>query len=93
MKFKSRIFLWLGFVTTSLLTWIVYDYLSYISFYVETLLVLAAIQVVLGLWLLKTARFAWRTVIFVVMGIIAGQWWFFLWGIVILNWRIRGFAP
>ena len=58
---------------TALLTRIVYDYLF--SFRYTTLSLLAAVQVVLGLLLLNTTRFAWHTIILVVSGIIVGQLW------------------
>jgi len=61
MKSKSHIFLWFGFVMTALLTWIIYAYWPEFFFSLVTRPVLAAMQVMLGLWLLKTTHFAWRT--------------------------------
>jgi len=54
---------------------------------------LAAIHVVLGLRLLNTAHFAWHTLVFVVTGIIIGQWWLAKFGFMLLTWSIGGFAP
>ena len=97
VKSKSHIFLWFGFWVTGLLTWIVYacwpDFFVYLLIYP----VLAAVQVMLGLWLLKKARFARRKVILVVMGIIVGQLWVILCGVGLLCWYfdiyIGIFAP
>ena len=89
----GRIFILLGFIVTAILTWIVDDYFWHLPRYRTILLFLAAIHVVLGLWLLNTIRFAWHSVVLIVTGIIIGQWWLVKFGFTILTWSIGGFAP
>ena len=93
MKLKSHIFLWFGFWAAASLTWIIYIYSPDFFFYLVRRPILAGIQFVFGAWLLKINHFAWRIVIFVIAGIIIGQWWTILWGMAFLSWRINGFAP
>lgn len=92
-KNKVTFFLWFGFAASALLTWTAYASLWYLSSYFTILWCLAAIQFVLGLSLMVTTRFALRTGIFVLTGIIVGQKWLTMTGIAFLLWSINGFAP
>jgi len=92
LKTKPHILLWFGFVATTLLA-CTNLYFFVFSRGFRILSVMAAIHIVLGVWLLITTRFAWRTVILVVAGIGAGQWWLILLGWMYLSVSAGRFAP
>ena len=93
MKRRRVIMLWVSFALVALLTWVVYLCFPSLHFYRFILLTLATINLLLGLWILIEAGFAWRRVFFVVLGLTLGQWWLIIWLLVFLVWCIRGFAP
>lgn len=93
MKGLRPIYIWIMFGLVSLLTWIAYLNLSMLHSYRLILVVLAIVNVLLGMWLLIKAHFARRTVVLVGLGLVVGQWWLILWSGVLIIWSIRGFAP
>lgn len=84
---------WAGFVLVSVLTWLTYFNLSMLHSYRLMLIFLAVINLFLGVWILFAERFALRAVVFVVIGLVVGQWWLILWSIVFLIWGVKDFAP
>jgi hypothetical protein len=92
-KAKPHIFLWVGFVASALLTWVVDFNMWYSPSFYVTLDMLATIQFAFGFSLLLMSHFYWRTVIFVVIGSIIGQLWLVQMGLMFFAWSINGFAP
>jgi len=93
MKNKRLAILWCSFVITSLAASFVYFELSSIHSYIPLLGGVATINAILAFAIVHANNFAKRITIYVVLVFLAGQWWLLLWMLVILNWKLRGFAP
>lgn len=93
MKKKLMIALWLSFGVVSLLAWIVYFKLTAMDSYLLILTALATANFILGVWIIIANNFALRTVTYVTLAFIVGQWWVFLWALVFIIWGSKGFAP
>ena len=89
------------FFIASLLAFIVVAVLSQLSyfriysweFHVPIVLTLFVVNFLQGLWILMISRFSKRMVLLVTVIFFAGQWWFFMWSVIFLLWKINGFAP
>jgi hypothetical protein len=84
---------WAIFWLFTILTQLASARLWMLASYELVLSALAIISAGLGLWILITNRFAWRSVILVVLGLIVGQWWLVESLTMMAFWSIRGFAP
>jgi uncharacterized membrane protein YqgA involved in biofilm formation len=92
----NRLFLlWVLFSLVSALT-LALDRLFYIplqNMRLPVLLVLGVIDIALGAAVVLQSQRRNVPIMFVIIGIVAGNWWFVEWCIVGLIWKLRGFAP
>lgn len=93
MRAKPAAVVWAAFLLSVILTWIVYFGAWMAGSYYLILSILGIISVLAGLWVLIANRFAWRSVILVVLGLVIGQWWFIELMAVQIIWTLKGFAP
>ena len=84
---------WFAFILIAVLTHLFYCQNYPINFRAPVLLILAAINLAQGIWILILNRFEWRKVLLVICIFLAGQWWFFMWSAIFIVWGTRGFAP
>jgi hypothetical protein len=84
---------WAIFWLFAILTRLVSARLWMLTSYELVLSVLAAISAGLGLWILITNRFAWRSVSLVILGFVIGQWWLIESLAMMAFWSVKGFAP
>lgn len=84
---------WIVFWLASILTWVAYLELWMMTLYHVVLVIFGIISVCLGLWLVIANRFAWRSVLLVVVGLAIGQWWLIEQLTVQILWKLKGMAP
>ena len=85
--------IWIVFLLTSILTWVVSSELWMMSTYLLILTVLGILSFCLGLWLVVSSHFTWRSILLVVIGLMIGQWWLLEQLIVQIIWKLKGMAP
>lgn len=88
-----RIVPWTAFILTGVGTWAVYLRAWMIGPYYILLSALGILSVGLAVWVVLSYQATWRTVILVVAGLLAGQWWLVEAIIVQGLWSITGLAP
>lgn len=95
MVLSRFLLLWVLFALVSGLT-LAMDRLFYVplqNMRLPVLLVLGVIDIALGAAALFQSQRRGVALIFLTIGIVAGNWWLFEWCIVGLIWKLRGFAP
>lgn len=90
---KSKTVGWIAFWLSAILTWLAYLYAWMVGPYYLLLSALGIVSFCLGLWVLKENRFARRSIVLVVFGLLVGQWWVIEFLVVQGLWNNRGFAP
>lgn len=55
--------------------------------------ILGLVSCCFGIWLVVINRFAWRTILIVVIGLVMGQWWLIETIVTLSLWKFRGMAP
>lgn len=95
MELKSRppAFLWSPFVIVSLLTFLVHETAWAVGPYWKLLSLGGVLSSILAVRIVAHTGLRLRPVVFVVIGLIVGQWWFIEFMTAQLLWSIRGFAP
>ena len=93
MKNKLLSTLWLCFAFSSVATSFIYFEYSSIHSYVLMLGIAATINLFLALGIARVDNFSRCPVIATVLMFLSGQWWLLLWSLVLINWKIGGFAP
>lgn len=95
MVLNRRFLLWMLFWLVSALT-LTMDRLFYVplqNMRLPALLVLGLIDIALGIAVIRQSQRRSLALFYVIVGVVAGNWWFFEWCIVGLIWKLRGFAP
>lgn len=93
MNVRTKISLWAPFVIASLGTAIVYSTGWSIKPYWVVLSVLGVVSVILAARVLVHTRFKAWSVVLILAGLVAGQWWFVESLVMQAWWTLRGFAP
>ena len=93
LKQKNMTPYWIGFVINAFASWAAYFWLTKMSGYVNTLIFLAALNALIGAWIVKSNRGQRGALVAVVVGLAIGQFWFLLWCLTFLIWKIGGFGP
>lgn len=93
MNPNLRKVVWAIFWLLAILTQLASARLWMLTSYELMLSALAIFSAALGVWILITTRFAWRSVALVVLGLIVGQWWLVESLAMMAFWSLRGFAP
>lgn len=93
MKTQRAIPIWVGFALTSALSLASYYRLSALHSYLLISTSLSIVNLFLGCWVIYVEGRTPRVIIFVIAGLIIGQWWVIVWSVVFLIWHVRGFAP
>ena len=89
IKSKSHMLRWSIFIVAGVFSRIICA-AGYIQFRFEILSVIAGIQILFGLWLIKETNCVWFTVFIVSIGILIAQWWLVMLCIIIIGWSIAG---
>jgi hypothetical protein len=88
-----RVGLWSTFLLVSAVTPVVYRTAYALSHYYALLAALGTIALAAAIVIVaRETRSIWSWVL-VCAGLAIGQWWFLEMTIVVLGWKIRGFAP
>jgi uncharacterized membrane protein YqgA involved in biofilm formation len=93
MNLKRQISLWVPFVITSLLTVFVYTTLWAIRQYWVLLSLFGFLSAIFAVRILVHTGLRPWPIVWVVLGLVIGQWWLIEFGAAMLFWSIGGFAP
>lgn len=88
-----RKIIWIVFILTSVLTWLVYSELWMVSLYYFVLSLLGIFCFCLGLCLVVSSHFSWHSILLVVIGLVIGQWWLLEQIVMQIIWKLKGMAP
>ena len=93
MNAKIRVVSWLAFGVATVVTGFVASRLWMLPSYELLLSLLAIVSAGLGVWVLRTSNFSYRSVLLVALGLVIGQWWLTEKLILLIGWSVVGFAP
>jgi len=92
-QIKKKNLLWLFFGTASIATFLIYRYLWFVEFYWLYLCIIGVLNLFIGIIIVRYSGFKIITILFVIFGLIIGQWWFLELFFARVLWRLGGFAP
>ena len=90
---SHRVFLWGPFLVISFLTLLVSWKLTWIDSYFWVLTVLGLLSAICAARVLRHTGLTLRSVAYVAVILVVGQWWLIQLVAVYIIWTIRGFAP
>lgn len=92
MKFQNLLKTWGPFILLTLLTMLVYEFAWASDDYQRYLAVTGVLCVVAAAWVIYSTGFNWRSALFVLIGLLAGQWWFLESLLMQASWLFKGFV-
>ena len=89
----KRVALWSTFTIASLMTIVASKTAWALSYHFVLLSNMGIVALISGALIIAQDRTKIWTWLLVLIGLAIGQWWFLLMAIVMIGWKIRGFAP
>ena len=85
--------LWILFGISNMITWIAYQTLWMTDRYHLTLTILALCATSVAFLVAVKSRFRFRSLSFLILGLLIGQWWWVQSFLMKTIWTLNGFAP
>jgi hypothetical protein len=84
---------WLSFWASVVAAWLTNHFAWMLQVWFLWLILTAALSVASGVWVLRLTHFRRAAVALVVLGLLIGQWWLLKLLLLVVFFKIRGFAP